>query len=187
MPAHALDSAVVGQTCARSDQCGARRSAWVESGHAQIGTARSPCRALPPTDREEGLRGVGILLDALQTALAAGGRVEIRGFGDSEIRRFGSFSVSRGPARSGRNPRTGAAASVPAKWRPHFKPDKALREGVERRVPTTRHQGCAGRHRGRPSSAFRGVRELRGIQGTPRPRPRDRLAAHRRRLRARMR
>lgn len=173
MPAHALYSAVVGQTCARSDRCGARRSAWVESGHAHIGTARSPCRALPPTDREEGLRGVGLLLDALQTALAAGGRVEIRA--------FGSFSVSRGPARSGRNPRTGAAASVPAKWRPHFKPDKALREGVERRVPSTRHQGCAGQHRARPSGAFR------GIQGTPRSRPRDRLAARRRRLPGRMR
>lgn len=131
----------------------------------------------PQLTEKKAVEAAARLLNALQTALADGGRSEIRG--------FGSFSVSRVPARSGRNPRTGAAVSVPARWRPHFKPGKALREGIERRVPTTRHQGCAGRHRARPSGAFRGVSEPRGIPGTPRLR--DRLAARRHRRRGRMR
>ena len=99
----------------------------------------------PQLIEKKAFEAVARLLIALQTALVADDRVEIRG--------FGSFSVSRMAARSGRNPRTGAAVSVPAKWRRHFKPGKALRGGVERRVPTTRHQGCAGRHRARPSRA----------------------------------
>ena len=52
--------------------------------------------------------------------LAAGGRVELRG--------FGAFSTREREARRGRNPRTGAAVEVDAKRVPYFKPGKEMRE-----------------------------------------------------------
>jgi len=67
---------------------------------------------------------VKTILDAVSDALVRGQRIEIRG--------FGSFSVTRRPARLGRNPRSGEAVHIPAKRVPHFKPGKALREDVDR-------------------------------------------------------
>ncbi|MBK5265177.1 MAG: integration host factor subunit beta [Alphaproteobacteria bacterium] len=52
--------------------------------------------------------------------LAAGGRVELRG--------FGAFTTRRRDARTGRNPRTGEAVKVNAKRVPYFKPGKEMRE-----------------------------------------------------------
>lgn len=63
------------------------------------------------------------ILDAIGNSLAHGGRVEIRG--------FGSFSVNCRPARNGRNPKSGETVSVPAKYVPHFKAGKEMRERVE--------------------------------------------------------
>jgi integration host factor subunit beta len=65
-------------------------------------------------------RVANVVLDGMIGALERGGRVELRG--------FGAFSVRSRPARSGRNPRTGAAVSVPAKHVPFFKSGKELRE-----------------------------------------------------------
>jgi integration host factor subunit beta len=65
-------------------------------------------------------RVVNVVLDGMVGALEQGGRVELRG--------FGAFSVRSRPARSGRNPRTGATVSVPAKHVPFFKSGKELRE-----------------------------------------------------------
>lgn len=62
---------------------------------------------------------VDIVLDEIAQALASGGRVELRG--------FGAFSVRKRDARTGRNPRTGAAVKVAAKRVPFFKPGKELR------------------------------------------------------------
>ena len=62
---------------------------------------------------------VDIVLEELSQALADGGRVELRG--------FGAFSVRNREARTGRNPRTGAAVKVAAKRVPFFKPGKELR------------------------------------------------------------
>lgn len=66
---------------------------------------------------------VNLILDALETALAGGGRVEIRG--------FGSFSLNYRPERVGRNPKSGEHVHVPAKYVPHFKAGKELRERVD--------------------------------------------------------
>lgn len=52
--------------------------------------------------------------------LAAGGRVELRG--------FGAFTTRGREARTGRNPRTGEAVKVNAKRVPYFKPGKEMRE-----------------------------------------------------------
>lgn len=70
---------------------------------------------------------VKMMLDAMTDALARGHRIEIRG--------FGSFSVNRRPPRMGRNPRSGEQVTIPEKLVPHFKPGKALREGVDASLP----------------------------------------------------
>jgi integration host factor subunit beta len=65
--------------------------------------------------------------DAMSTALQAGKRIEIRG--------FGSFEASYRPPRVGRNPKSGERVQVPEKYVPHFKAGKELRERVEERAP----------------------------------------------------
>ena len=63
---------------------------------------------------------VNAVLDEITDALAAGTRVELRG--------FGAFSTRQRDARTGRNPRTGEAVDVDAKRVPYFKPGKEMRE-----------------------------------------------------------
>ena len=69
-----------------------------------------------------------LILIAMAHALVRGGRVEIRG--------FGSFQTHQRLARTGRNPKTGAAVAVPAKNVLQFKAGKALRD----RVDTSTHR-----------------------------------------------
>ncbi|MCH9828562.1 MAG: integration host factor subunit beta [Pseudomonadota bacterium] len=71
---------------------------------------------------------VKLILDEVSLALARQDRVEIRG--------FGSFSLHHRPARVGRNPKTGDAVTISAKFVPHFKPGKELRERVNQRAGT---------------------------------------------------
>lgn len=67
---------------------------------------------------------VKAILSAMSTSLSQGGRIEIRG--------FGSIGLNYKPPRNnGRNPKTGATVKVPAKYVPHFKPGKELRERVD--------------------------------------------------------
>ena len=66
---------------------------------------------------------VKTILDALAKNLSRGERIEIRG--------FGSFSLSFRPARLGRNPKSGERVQVPAKYVPHFKAGKELRDRVD--------------------------------------------------------
>ncbi|MFN0265283.1 integration host factor subunit beta [Tepidamorphus sp. 3E244] len=63
---------------------------------------------------------VNTVLDEIVEALATGDRVELRG--------FGTFSVKNRPARTGRNPRTGARVEVAEKSVPFFKMGKEMRE-----------------------------------------------------------
>jgi integration host factor subunit beta len=65
-------------------------------------------------------RIVSTIFDEIAAALSRGDRVELRG--------FGAFSVKRRGARTGRNPRTGAAVDVAEKYIPFFKTGKELRE-----------------------------------------------------------
>lgn len=67
---------------------------------------------------------VNAILDEITGALADGNRVELRG--------FGAFSVKNRPARTGRNPKTGATVQVEEKWVPFFKTGKELREKLNR-------------------------------------------------------
>lgn len=65
---------------------------------------------------------VKTILDQMTEALSHGDRIEIRG--------FGSFSLHYRAPRIGRNPKTGESVSLTAKYVPHFKPGKDLREQV---------------------------------------------------------
>lgn len=65
---------------------------------------------------------VDTVFEGITEALAKGEKVELRG--------FGSFRIRRRRARRGRNPKTGALVSVPAKRVPFFKVGKQLRELV---------------------------------------------------------
>lgn len=67
------------------------------------------------------------ILETMAQALAAGQRIELRG--------FGSFAVHQRPARQARNPRTGEAVEVPERRVVHFKPGKALRDAVDAAAP----------------------------------------------------
>ena len=69
---------------------------------------------------------VKMMLDAMSEALGRGDRIEIRG--------FGSFALNYRPPRVGRNPKSGEKVSVPAKWVPHFKAGKELRERVDQSI-----------------------------------------------------
>ena len=67
---------------------------------------------------------VNAILGEIVAAMARGDRVELRG--------FGAFSVKNRPARTGRNPRTGAHVSVEKKSVPFFKTGKEMRERLNR-------------------------------------------------------
>lgn len=85
-----------------------------------IATLASRFPALTATDAEV---SVAAITGAISSALIAGHRVEIRG--------FGSFGLNYRPAKVGRNPKTGDPVSVPAKYHPHFKPGKEMRGLVD--------------------------------------------------------
>lgn len=65
---------------------------------------------------------VKTMLEHMAHTLANGERIEVRG--------FGSFSLHYRPPRMGRNPKTGESVALGAKYVPHFKPGKELRERV---------------------------------------------------------
>ena len=80
---------------------------------------------------------VKTMLEHLASCLAAGGRVEIRG--------FGSFSL-RFPSRAGRPQPQDRSAGVASSENtsPYFKPGKVLRERVDRLPPGTRGDSGGG-------------------------------------------
>ena len=66
---------------------------------------------------------VKTILEHMTNALSNGERIESRG--------FGSFSLHYRPPRVGRNPKSGDPVSLPAKYVPHFKPGKQLRDRID--------------------------------------------------------
>jgi integration host factor subunit beta len=67
---------------------------------------------------------INTILNAITAALARRDRVELRG--------FGVFSAKNRPARTGRNPRTGAQVSVRQRHVPFFKAGKEMHELLNR-------------------------------------------------------
>ena len=66
---------------------------------------------------------VNTILSLMSDALMTNQRIEIRG--------FGSFSLHYHPPRNAHNPKTGERVTTKGKYKPHFKPGKALREQVD--------------------------------------------------------
>jgi DNA-binding protein HU-beta len=65
---------------------------------------------------------IDVILDEITKALSKGDQVTLTG--------FGSFKVSKRAARTGRNPKTGEALSIPAMSVPKFKAGKGLKDAV---------------------------------------------------------
>lgn len=67
---------------------------------------------------------VEIVFDSIIESLKKGDKIELRGFGSFRVRQRGS--------RRGRNPKTGAPVSVPAKRVAYFKPGKELKDLINK-------------------------------------------------------
>jgi DNA-binding protein HU-beta len=68
-------------------------------------------------------RALDAIVGGVKTTLKKSGSVTIVG--------FGTFAVSKRAARTGRNPRTGAAIKIKAAKVPKFKPGKALKDALK--------------------------------------------------------
>ncbi|MEM6856565.1 MAG: HU family DNA-binding protein [Pseudomonadota bacterium] len=74
---------------------------------------------LSKSDTSNAVEGV---FDAITKALAGGDEVRLVG--------FGTFSVAKRKASTGRNPRTGEPMNIPASTQPKFKAGKGLKDAV---------------------------------------------------------
>ncbi|MAE52294.1 MAG: DNA-binding protein HU [Micavibrio sp.] len=76
---------------------------------------------IPKTKAEAAVNAV---IDAIKTSLKKGDDVRLVG--------FGTFSVAKRAATTGRNPRTGEPIKIPASKQPKFKAGKELKEAVNK-------------------------------------------------------
>lgn len=76
----------------------------------------------PHLERKDVELAVSCMIKQMTEALMANDRIEIRG--------FGSFSLHYLPPVTGRDPRSGAALNLPARYLPRFKAGKELRQRV---------------------------------------------------------
>jgi DNA-binding protein HU-beta len=67
-------------------------------------------------------RALEATIGAVRTTLKKGGTVALVG--------FGTFAVTKRAARTGRNPRTGAAIKIKSAKVPKFRPGKALKDAL---------------------------------------------------------
>jgi integration host factor subunit beta len=72
---------------------------------------------------------VNLVFECLEKALMRDERVEIRGLGSFETRRYGAYK--------GRNPRTGASVAVRPKRLPFFKVGKDLKDLINAKMRKT--------------------------------------------------
>jgi DNA-binding protein HU-beta len=68
-------------------------------------------------------KGIDSVTDNVTKELKKGGRISLTG--------FGTFSVARRKARTGRNPRTGQTIKIAATKTAKFKPGSALKQAVK--------------------------------------------------------
>ncbi len=72
--------------------------------------------------RTDAMRAVEGVFDAISGALKNGDEVRLVG--------FGTFSVAKRKASTGRNPRTGEPMKIKASSQPKFRPGKGLKDAV---------------------------------------------------------
>ena len=80
-------------------------------------------KCYPQLTEKDAEVAVKAILEAMNTSLVQGRRIEIRG--------FGSFEINHRPARIGHNPKSGEKVAVPGKYVPHFRAGGELRERVD--------------------------------------------------------
>ncbi|WP_318293467.1 HU family DNA-binding protein [Sphingomonas longa] len=73
-------------------------------------------------NRADAVRAVEAVFDAISASLKKGDEVRLVG--------FGTFSVSKRKASTGRNPRTGEPMTIKASTQPKFKAGKILKDSV---------------------------------------------------------
>lgn len=72
--------------------------------------------------KSDAAKAVDAVFDAITGELKKGGDVRLVG--------FGTFSVTKRKASTGRNPRTGEAMTIKASTQPKFKAGKGLKDAV---------------------------------------------------------
>ena len=72
--------------------------------------------------KKDAEKALNAFVETINTALAKGEKVQLIG--------FGTFDVKKRPARTARNPRTGAEIKIKASKAPTFKAGKALKDKV---------------------------------------------------------
>jgi len=72
--------------------------------------------------KAQAARAVNGMIDGITSSLKKGKKVSFVG--------FGTFSVGKRKARTGRNPQTGESIKIPAARVPKFKAGKALKDAV---------------------------------------------------------
>ena len=75
---------------------------------------------VPTLTKRQAEIGVNTMFNSVRDSLHKGDKTEIRG--------FGSFRLRARRMKEGRNPKTGATVSVPAKQVPFFKAGKELKD-----------------------------------------------------------
>lgn len=73
--------------------------------------------------KKDAEKALAATLDGIKKALKKGDKVQFVG--------FGTFEVRKRPARTGRNPQTGAEIKIKASKVPAFKAGKALKDAVK--------------------------------------------------------
>ncbi|WP_158077338.1 HU family DNA-binding protein [Caenibacillus caldisaponilyticus] len=73
--------------------------------------------------KKDATKAVESVFAAITKTLQEGGKVQLIG--------FGNFEVRERSARKGRNPQTGEEIQIPASKVPAFKPGKALKDAVK--------------------------------------------------------
>lgn len=76
---------------------------------------------LPKTKAQAAVEAI---FESIKMTLKKGGEVRLVG--------FGTFTVAKRAATTGRNPRTGEKISIPASKQPKFKAGKELKEAVNK-------------------------------------------------------
>ena len=74
--------------------------------------------------KQKAAQAVDAVIDAIKASLKKGDDVRLVG--------FGTFTVTKRAATTGRNPRTGEPIKIPASKRPKFTAGKELKEAVNK-------------------------------------------------------
>jgi DNA-binding protein HU-beta len=74
-------------------------------------------------NKAQAARALDAMIDAVRRTLKKGDSVSLIG--------FGTFAVTKRAARTGRNPRTGAAIKIKAAKIPKFRPGKGLKDAIK--------------------------------------------------------